>query len=480
MSESELRAITRKLDQTCREMVGRLKIPAPDAPPPVAPAAGLQEGKARPTLHLVRSTDDTTPRSGSGQTPPGAQAEARLWIPAIAGAVAVVHETDPNVLHGDMVPVSSLLVSMASIVEGEPMDVVVENAIYQLALDGLPRLQEWFPQTLLPGIAGLPANATHDQRLEQAERWMTEEAAALPLPWVALSLGCSVPAGRPRFKDFLEERRPYAGLAEHFRALADGRNVRDWRAMLWTATEYWRETRGRLTLRLVLPKRAATKEAHPLERPATTPSAPAAPALLEKLERQLAEARRELREVRDQAATRQRALGSAQQQILEAKQSRDRAVARSQRLALELAEAREFIRAPKAERVAPPTPVTTPVEAPAAVAPTPPPVQPEQVFQGRSVYLFTGMERTGARRQLSQALERLGATCQVYDGNRQPLLGPARFDPAALVVIDTRMLSHSATEAIVARAEASGVWYFRGPAGRRSLMRVVEAWGRKH
>lgn len=480
MSDPLARDAAREIDRLCRQMASEMKIPAFGDSPEAAPAPTGPRPR-RPTLHLL-------PPDVAGRLVPSAgewtrslsRPEQSLWIPAIAGAVAVVFETDPLAITSDLVPVSALLATMVSLGEPAELDGTAQVALCNLALAGLPRLQEWLPPALLPLAAELPAEATHEARRIEAERWLAEGASEHALPWIALALGCAVPAGRPGIKDFLEAKGPYARLAEQFHGLATGRRVSDWHGMLWTATEYWRETRGRLTLQLMLPKRAAPKAARQ-PAPATVgqPRPEAAP-LLEKLERQLAEARRELREVRDQAATRQRALGSAQQQILEAKQSRDRAVAHLHRLEVELAEAREFIRRPRPRPE--PTPAPAPPVAPAApvvVPPSPVRLRPEQVFRGRNVYVFTGIERAGARREMCRVLEQSGAACQVYDGNRHGV-GPARFPEDAIVIIDTRKLCHSAAGAIAARAAASGAWYFLGPTGRGSLMRVVEAWGRTH
>jgi hypothetical protein len=82
---------------------------------------------------------------------------------------------------------------------------------------------------------------------------------------------------------------------------------------------------------------------------------------------------------------------------------------------------------------------------------------------------------------MARVLERYGATCQVFDGNRLSELGPQRYDPGALVIIDTRQLCHSASDAIEERARSSGAWFYVGPAGPGSLaQRVAERWWRTH
>jgi hypothetical protein len=82
------------------------------------------------------------------------------------------------------------------------------------------------------------------------------------------------------------------------------------------------------------------------------------------------------------------------------------------------------------------------------------------------------------RYQMGQAFERHGAICEVFDGNRLTDLGPERFDPDAIVVIETRNLCHAANDLLIERARASGAWYFVGPAGAAGLARkVAERWG---
>jgi hypothetical protein len=103
------------------------------------------------------------------------------------------------------------------------------------------------------------------------------------------------------------------------------------------------------------------------------------------------------------------------------------------------------------------------------------------VLAGRQVYLYTGQPRAAARREMARALERHGASCEVFDGNRLSELGPTRYDPEALVIIDTRQLCHAATEAIEERARVSGAWFYVGPAGQGSLaQRVAERWWKTH
>lgn len=109
----------------------------------------------------------------------------------------------------------------------------------------------------------------------------------------------------------------------------------------------------------------------------------------------------------------------------------------------------------------------------------PPPVA--EVLRGRKVYLFTGAYSAAMRREMARALERHGAACEVFEANRLTELGPERYDPETLIVIETRNLSHAANDLLIERARASGAWYFVGPAGAGGLARkVAERWWKTH
>jgi hypothetical protein len=281
-------------------------------------------------------------------------------------------------------------------------------------------------------------------------------------------------------REFLLAGGQYRGLGAAIGTRAERQGLTTWETAVQHSIGYWRDPRATAVLRTLLDAPSPAEPPKVLEEP---PRREGNPRQLKKLESKLTRAREESAAARAEAEARLVRLSAAEREAAEARQGRDRAAARLQIVEAENAELREALRlVSPAPAEADPIPARTESSEPALplVAPSPPPSL-ETVFKGRLVYLYTGVERADAREGMGRALESHGAICEVYDANRIGQLGPDRFPPESLVIIETSHLGHSTSGAIQARARASGAWSYVGATGSGALARrVAERWWKTH
>jgi hypothetical protein len=110
---------------------------------------------------------------------------------------------------------------------------------------------------------------------------------------------------------------------------------------------------------------------------------------------------------------------------------------------------------------------------------TVPTALPANLFAGRRVLLFTGVESADARAALAQGFWDLGPAqvdCYWTDKAR----GPDVFPAEAIIVADVTFMSHSEWGSIQDRARAAGAWHYWGKHGAATLSRAVAAAWSKH
>jgi hypothetical protein len=394
-----------------------------------------------------------------------------LWTPFLAGGLAHLAIIKPRMVSEPILQAAAKVLN-AFDPAGQPPDLDSQTlwATCLLVTRGVPLARDHLPTGFVAACLGLAEPLPHARRLETVTAWL-ERVPPPPPAWAALLLAVDLPAARKQLDDFLKARPPYAGLAERFGEVAQAGSVTTWRDALGNALAFWRDHRGDALLRMLAQERMW----HGIEAVARKLDAAMSPAgrsdgkprLVAKLEAQLGRLREEIDHLKSAAA-------HAAREASELRQARDRAVARARAIEEEMEALRRRLPpsppVPESEPATPePPPVTLPVAAPEE--------RLDEFFRDRLVYVYTGQQRTHARRDMQRTLERHGAICEVYDGNRPGELGPDRYPADAIVVIDTRFLSHSASERIADRARASGAWFYMGPTGQGGLARkVAERW----
>jgi hypothetical protein len=339
------------------------------------------------------------------------------------------------------------------------------------------------PESLVLDQLNLEDGASMATRLARAECWVDQTDC--PAPWAALILVSALTVGGDGIVAFLRADRQYRTLGGRFAGLAARQSLDSWAAATRASLEFWGDVRGDFLIRVLLEndvtrnqQRVAWNEERNRLHAVITATKRTWP---QKLERRLGRAKVEVQEVRNQLAVQKREHAELNRLLLQARQARDRAVERTQAIEVEMAALRNRLPVDPDESGR----TGVPRQDPDLVA-APPPLRlvdaapsPDAIFAGRHVYLFTGAESAGMRREMGRAFERHGATSEVFDGNRLTDLGPERFERDALVVIETRNLCHAANDLLLERARASGAWYFVGPSGAAGLARkVAERWAR--
>lgn len=67
---------------------------------------------------------------------------------------------------------------------------------------------------------------------------------------------------------------------------------------------------------------------------------------------------------------------------------------------------------------------------------------PQQLFAGHTVFVYTGVVRDVAQKQMEDSLRALGATVRLFHG-RDVASGPTRLPVGPIVVLDIRFMSHA-------------------------------------
>ncbi len=403
-----------------------------------------------------------------------------IWTPFLAGTAARLWELAPELFTTDLILPARVLA--LSTPDDEPMDEVGRMVVAQLAQAVAPILRDRCVEARAVAELGLEPAMSLVDRAEALEGWLavTERPAA----WVAVHLPAVLLLGGPPER-MLQAVGPYRRVAKSFAALADRQGARTWDAAVHDALTYWRDPRGSAWLESLARPVAVSAPAQPARGKATLGPRPGAGpdrTLVKKLATRLGRAKREADTARAEGEALRAQISGLTQELAEARRGRDRAAERLRKVEREHGELQQA----QAAGTSSPAPVPAEPADGRAVVPFPVPVAtaapvpgPEAVLSGRKVYLYTGLERAAAREALAGSLEHYGARVEVFDGNRQTLLGPERFPADALVIIETSHLCHSNSDRLVARARASGAWHFVGASGSGGLARrVVERWAR--
>lgn len=107
------------------------------------------------------------------------------------------------------------------------------------------------------------------------------------------------------------------------------------------------------------------------------------------------------------------------------------------------------------------------------------PLPPNDVFAGRRVLFFTGLQSADTRAALAQGFWDLGAA-QVDTYWTDKTRGPDTFPPDAIIAMDVSHMAHSAWNAIVEKARAAGAWSYWGKHGATTMARATAAAWCKH
>jgi len=429
------------------------------------------------------------------------------WTPVLAGVGLRLFEMEPSLFPHDFSTPAGLL---SEGLEGR-MDEIVRMAAAELALTGAAILRTRVKEEWALAELGLDPSQSLADRVAALGPWLA--VTTRPAAWVAAQLPAALALG-DGIERMLLAKPPFRELGEVFAALVERQGMTSWQEAMLGTIPYWRDPRATAWLASlarpagaapavpVRPERATTT---PGQRPAVPPAAPGGPPpnrmLVKKLATRLGRAKREVEAAQAEAEALRVRLSALTQDLAEARRGRDRAAERLRKVEGECEELRKALAAASVTEPAPspadPGPHTVSASstsgrgvaaerpsqvmafpAPAAPAVTPP--RPEAVLSGRQVYLYTGVERAATRDAMAAVLEHHGARVEVYDGNRQTLLGPDRFPADALVIIETSHLCHSNSDRLVARARASGAWYWVGSSGCGALARkVAERWVRR-
>lgn len=394
-----------------------------------------------------------------------------LWTPMLAGVMARLSETEGK-HHPEPDPEPGLAESSAD----SPLtdDRQLSRAMFvPLAGLALQFLQSWWGEARSEHALRLGPSASLVDRVRVLRGLLDD--TTLPAPFAVAMLPALLTRGRGQDDQFLQATGLYRQLGDAFGRLAARQGITTWEQAWLASRRYWEDERGMAFLRSLSAHRsqpAAVVKPEPRPVPAASPEST-------RLEAELVAAREALGRLRDESDARLARVAALQRELAEARQARERSVDRARQLEAELA----ALRTPRlaAEPSPSPAPLAMPAEAPVTRTPAASRPRLAEVFSGRLVYLFTGVERAGTREAMARALERHGATVLAYDGNRLAQLGPERFPAEAMVIVETRQLSHSANDLLVERARASGVWVYVGPTGPAGLARrVAERWSQTH
>lgn len=404
-----------------------------------------------------------------------------LLTPFLAGAALSLHRLDPGHFPYDC----SAHVELFTLLDEEDGELrpFFRGGMVQLTSPACALLREHVPEADAVAALGLALAMPLRERMAVLVRSLP--GMELPAPWVALHLEAALALGKGQALALLRGEAPFQKVALRLAELAERQGISSWEQAFLASRSYWADARGQAWLRAVAERARAARVPRPAAAPASLRVVAGSGGERRRLEGELAQVTRQLAEARAEAEARLARLAAAQREAAEARQARDRAAERvrvleaeNADLRVELPTLRELVRRSRrledAERLA----ETVAAVEPTGLAPAPAPSFWE-VFVGRRIYLYTGRPRAGAREAMRRALERHGATCEVFDGNRVGNLGPERFPADALVVIDTSQLAHTASLLVEARARASGAWVFLGATGVGGLARrVAERWWR--
>ncbi|MEO8140133.1 MAG: hypothetical protein ABI742_10830 [Gemmatimonadota bacterium] len=405
-----------------------------------------------------------------------------LWEPFVAGAIVRIAEFASAFFAAPTIEASLAVVGQApSAGAGEPLTETERIAITLLTQTALRRVRPMLREDYLGSLLGFTADTTLNHQLDAAEKWLAEKD--VPLPWAALALAAHFTNSTKREEVFCFGLPPFNRLTRAFTAAAERQGVTTWEGALQAAHAFWDNSRGDILLHLLVVEYCdrLDREAKP-DRPAPeqAPVMPLQPSL-HQLEARLAEAERVIAERDARGEELRRQASAAHREAAEARQSRDRALDRVRVLESECEALRSAVALRPAEPPDQPAPVRSTVPAPEdSPAPEPSTSAPSAAairaaLAGRTVYLFTGVERATARQAMATSLESYGAHCEVFDGNRLSQLGPSRYHPEALVVIEISHLCHNACDAVAERARASGAALFLVKASPASLARRITA-----
>lgn len=449
-------------------------------PPGAGVVRALEDRSFAPALPAPRRTEylDEGPVTRDGLTRRSfgaywAHPARTLWTPMLAGVMARLSETE-----GKHQPESDPEPGLAESVPDRPLTEEGElsrSMLVPLAGLALQFLQSWWGEARSEHALRLGPSASLVDRVRVLRGLL--DGTALPAPFVVAMLPALLRRGRGQEDQFLQATGLYRQLGDAFGRLAARQGITTWDQAWLASRRYWEDERGMAFLRSLSAHRL---QPAPVAKPEPRP-APAATLGTTRLEAELVATREELARLRGESDARLARVAALQRELAEARQSRERSAERARQLEEELA-ARRMPRLAAEPTLAPArSPLVMQAEVTATRAQVATPPRLADVFGGRLVYLFTGVERAGTREAMARALERHGATVLVYDGNRLAQLGPERFPPEALVIVETRQLCHSANDLLVERARASGVWVYVGPTGPAGLARrVAERWSQTH
>ena len=107
----------------------------------------------------------------------------------------------------------------------------------------------------------------------------------------------------------------------------------------------------------------------------------------------------------------------------------------------------------------------------------PPP--PTDVFAGKRVLFFTGLESADTRAALAHGFWDLGAA-QVDTYWTDKTRGPDVFPADAIIAMDVSHMSHATWNALIDKAKAAGAWCYWGKHGATTMARATAAaWGKR-
>lgn len=408
-------------------------------------------------------------------------APRRMFLtPILAAASARFCQYAPALFPDEVIHSAGLLVWTAP--GEESMGDLERMEVAKLARAGASIFRDRIGEGIALAELGLEPAMSLADRVAALKKWLA--GTELPVAWVALQLPAAVAVGAGQLERLLLAERPFRDLGECFAALAERQGIKTWEDALLGAVDYWNEVRGSAFLHSLAHRAPLQSRAERIPAPPQTraPDRNGNRSLLKKLVTRLGRAKREAEVARSEADARLARVSAAEREIADVRRGRDRAMERLKKVEAENTALRAQLAAASVPEPAPDQAMApaAPEQVISSIAPVPlPPL--ESVFAGRLVYLYTGIERAAAREAMAGTLEHYGATCEVFDGNRTRPLGPERFPPDALVIIETSHLCHSNSERIEARARASGAWFYVGAAGSAALAgRVAERWWRTH
>ncbi len=256
--------------------------------------------------------------------------ERTLWTPCMAGMIAHLVDMVPGYL--DAAGAEETKIAIATLETLKPPAVLSDKMrrwISGMARFGIPTTSRLMPEFIALDELGVGEDDSLATRLAGAERWI--ERTTAPLPWVALILSSQLTMGKDGCDHFMRAERPFGRLSKGFHALAVRQSLATWEAAVCASLDFWRDTRGDFAFWLMMrdesqrrqeERRRQERRDQPKARPAPEHDQ------LIKLERRLETAKAETAALADQMAQLQREHAGLKLEILEARQGRDRAVAR--------------------------------------------------------------------------------------------------------------------------------------------------------